>query len=148
MPTLGLAGGILTVMGHNNETLGFMLFKTVADLTTFTKLAEANTFDQELLPHCFSLTCELQGIAADLGEGVLPLPEATVFDKMGQRAPSKSELRMLIGSAIGLAKFFKRWGDTAALNAAWNGGKPVKGRYKVKVLDQEHFVSIRAPASH
>lgn len=146
VPSLGLERGVVTIMGHNMETLGFMLFKSEADFSTFVKLVGANELDAEMLPVCFSLSCELQGAGDDPEMDVpMPVPEATVFDRCGQRPPAESELRLLIACTIGLTKFFRRRGGSAALDAAWHGGKSVRGRYTVNALGQKHLVYIQAP---
>ncbi len=148
VPSLGLERGAVTIMGHNMETLGFMLFKSVADFDIFVKLVGANELDAGMLPLCFSLSCELQGADDDpeMG-GPLPVPEATIFDSSGQRPMAESELRLLIACTIGLTEFFRRRGGSAALDAVWSGGKSVRGRYTVNALGQKHLVHIQAPAS-
>lgn len=146
IPDCGVDEGRLTVMGHNGDTYGAMLFLSQEDFELFAACG-AGTLDPTglVLPKCFSLNyapIDPGLVGGDPSLGDFPLPLLTVFERDTHRSPSRSEAKLMLAAIVGLTRFAKRRGDEIVEPPNWASG--ISGRYRVEVLGEKLAVGLEA----
>jgi hypothetical protein len=145
IPGCGVEGR-LSVMGHNGDSYGVMLFLSQEDFELFAACG-AGMLDPAgvVLPKCFSLNYEPidpELVGEDPKLGAFPLPLLSVFERDTQRSPSRSESKLMLAAIVGLSRFAKRRGDEIVFRPNWEAG--VSGRYRVEVLGEKLAVTLTA----
>jgi len=146
IPGCGVEEGRLSVMGHNGDTYGVMLFLSQEDFELFAACGAAMLDPAGVvLPKCFSLNYEPidpELVGEDPKLGAFPLPLLSVFERDAQRRPSRSEAMLMLAAIVGLTHFAKRHGDEIVSRPNWEAG--VRGRYHVEALGEKLEVTLTA----